>query len=98
MIGAVFCGAGASVIWVAQGSYVSDLAGEESRTKLFALFWGLMMTSQIFGSILTTFILGLIGTTAYFIVLTALGFSSAFLFLLLPDIEKEYTDTLSIGV
>jgi hypothetical protein len=75
MIGAVFCGAGASVIWVAQGSYVSDLAGEENRTKLFALFWGIMMSSQILGSILTTFVLGLIGTTAYFIVLTVLGCS-----------------------
>jgi MFS family permease len=73
MVGAVFCGAGASVIWVAQGSYVSDLASEESRTKLFAMFWGLMMTSQVFGSILTTFVLGVIGNTAYFIVLTILG-------------------------
>jgi hypothetical protein len=27
MIGAAFCGAATSVIWVAQGSYVSDLAG-----------------------------------------------------------------------
>lgn len=32
-----------------------------------------MMTSQIFGNILTTFVLGLIGNTAYFIVLTVLG-------------------------
>jgi MFS family permease len=73
MVGAVFCGAGAGVIWVAQGSYVSDLAGEENRTKLFAMFWGIMMSSQILGSILTTFVLGLIGNTAYFIVLTVLG-------------------------
>lgn len=73
MVGAVFCGAGASVIWVAQGSYVSDLASDENRTKLFALFWGIMMSSQILGSILTTFVLGLVSTTTYFIVLTILG-------------------------
>jgi hypothetical protein len=73
MIGAVFCGAGASVIWVAQGSYVSGISDDDSKTKNFGLFWGLMMSSQIFGNILTTFIAGIIGNTAYFIVLTALG-------------------------
>lgn len=73
MVGAVFCGASASVIWVAQGSYISEISDTDSKTKLFALFWGIMMSSQIFGSILTTFVLGLIGNTAYFIVLTALG-------------------------
>ena len=33
----------------------------------------IMMSSQIFGNVLITFILGLIGKVAYFIVLTALG-------------------------
>ena len=73
MLGAVFCGASASVIWVAQGSYISEISDEESRTKLFGLFWGIMMSSQIFGNILTTFVLGVIGNTVYLIVLTILG-------------------------
>ena len=73
MTGAVFCGASASVIWVAQGSYISKISDEESRTKLFGLFWGIMISSQIFGNILTTFVLGLVGNTVYLIVLTVLG-------------------------
>lgn len=32
-----------------------------------------MMSSQIFGNILTTFVLGVIGNTVYLIVLTILG-------------------------
>ena len=73
MFGAACCGAGASAIWVAQGSYVSIVAGESRKTELFGLFWMLMMSSQIMGNVLITFVLGLIGKTAYFMVLTGLG-------------------------
>lgn len=73
MLGATACGASASAIWVAQGSYVSTVAGEERKTELFGLFWMIMMSSQILGNVLTTFVLGLIGKVAYFAALTALG-------------------------
>lgn len=73
MLGACTCGASASSIWVAQGSYVSTVAGEERKTELFGLFWMLMMSSQILGNVLITFVLGAIGKVAYFIVLTALN-------------------------
>ena len=89
LFGACTCGAGASSIWVAQGSYVSVVAGEDRKTELFGLFWMIMMSSQIFGNVLITFILGLIGKVAYFIVLTALGGGSAFLFLMLPTVKSS---------
>ena len=73
LLGAATCGASASAIWVAQGSYVSTVAGDERKTELFGLFWMLMMSSQILGNVLITFVLGLIGKTAYFLVLTILG-------------------------
>ena len=80
LLGACTCGAGASSIWVAQGSYVSVVAGEDRKTELFGLFWMIMMSSQIFGNILITFVLGLIGKVAYFIVLAALGGTSINIF------------------
>ena len=73
MFGAATCGASASMIWVAQGSYVSTVAGDTRKTELFGLFWMIMMSSQIVGNILITFVLGAIGKVAYFLVLTALG-------------------------
>jgi hypothetical protein len=73
MFGAATFGASASMIWVAQGSYVSTVAGDTRKTELFGLFWMLMMSSQIVGNILITFVLGAIGKVAYFLVLTALG-------------------------
>ena len=37
------------------------------------------MSSQITGSLLTTFVLGMISTTAYFIVLTTVGCTSLYI-------------------
>lgn len=92
LIGAAICGASASMIWVAQGVYVNEVAGRERKTELFGLFWGLFFTSEITGNCLTTFVLGFVGNTVYFIVLTILGGTlalivvlSAFLFTLLPN-------------
>lgn len=73
LLGAMLCGASASAIWVAQGAYVSQVAGETRRTELFGLFWMLMMSSQIIGNLITTFVLGLVSNTVYFLVLTILG-------------------------
>jgi len=73
LAGAALCGISASMIWVAQGAYVSEVAGEENKTEMFGLFWSLMMSSQIAGNLITTFVLGLVSNTVYFLVLTALG-------------------------
>ena len=73
LFGACLCGASASMIWVAQGAYVSQVAGESRKTELFGLFWSLMMSSQIAGNLITTFVLGLVSNVVYFLVLTTLG-------------------------
>lgn len=91
LLGAMLCGASASAIWVAQGAYVSQVAGETRRTELFGLFWMLMMSSQIIGNLITTFVLGLVSNTVYFLVLTILGTASSLLFLLLPDVQQNET-------
>ena len=89
-LGAACCGAGASAIWVAQLSYVSIVAGESRKTELFGLFWMLMMSSQILGNVLITFVLGLIGKTAYFIVLAALGGTYSYIQVAAPFYSYYY--------
>lgn len=90
------CGASASVIWVAQGAYVNQVASADRKSALFGLFWGLMMSSQIFGNLLTTFVLGKMTNFIYFLFLTILGciyniylVSSAFLFMFLPSVSHK---------
>jgi hypothetical protein len=77
LLGAVVCGVSASMLWVAQGSYLNELAGNDSKsqrkTELNGIFWSLFMSSQITGSLLTTFLLGMISTATYFLVLTIVG-------------------------
>ena len=73
ILGAMICGISASALWVAQGAYTSAVASEDKKSQLFGLFWGLMMSSQIFGNLLTTFVLGKLSNTTYFILLTILG-------------------------
>ena len=73
IIGAMICGASASAIWVAQGAYTSQVASPDKKSELFGLFWALMMSSQILGNTLTTFVLGKVNNFAYFATLTTLG-------------------------
>lgn len=73
ILGALICGVSASVLWVAQGAYTSQVADENRKSQLFGLFWALMMSSQILGNLLITFILGKMSNLIYFILLTILG-------------------------
>lgn len=73
ILGAIICGVSASTLWVAQGAYTSTVADKDSKSELFGLFWALMMSSQIIGNLLITFVLGKMNNFIYFLLLTILG-------------------------
>lgn len=72
-LGACVCGVSASTLWVAQGAYTSNVADKDSKAELFGVFWALMMSSQIIGNLLITFVLGKLSNFIYFMLLTILG-------------------------
>lgn len=72
-LGAGVCGVSASTLWVAQGAYTSNVADKDSKAELFGVFWALMMSSQIIGNLLITFVLGKLSNFIYFMLLTILG-------------------------
>ena len=78
IIGAIICGSSAAILWVAQGSYTSHVSDEYCKAQLFGLFWALMMSSQIIGNLLITFVLGKMNNLTYFILLTSLGCNCPF--------------------
>ena len=88
-MGAIVCGICASTLWVAQGAYTSTVADKNSKAELFGVFWALMMSSQIIGNLIITFVLGKMSNFIYFMVLTILGFASSALFLFLPNVSSE---------
>lgn len=73
ILGATVCGVSASVLWVAQGAYTSNVADENRKSQLFGLFWALMMSSQILGNLLITFVLGKMSNLIYVFILIILG-------------------------
>lgn len=97
IFGAIICGISASVLWVAQGAYTSNVADENRKSELFGLFWALMMSSQILGNLLITFVLGKMSNLVYVFILIILGGniidfiigSSTLLFLFLPNVSKD---------
>ena len=85
IIGAIICGFSASMIWVTMGCYVNEIAGNNSessrsdrKTELNGIFYSIFFSSQIIGNVLTTLVLGLIGTKIYFMVLTGIGCNTYF--------------------
>ena len=78
IIGAIICGSSSAILWVAQGAYSSQVADENRKAELFGLFWALMMSSQIIGNLLITFVLGKMSNVTYFILLTILGCNCSF--------------------
>lgn len=73
ILGAMVCGVSASTLWVAQGAYTSMVADKDSKAELFGMFWALMMSSQIIGNLLITYVLGKMSNFIYFLILTILG-------------------------
>lgn len=47
-----------SLLWVAEGKYISDCATEKTKGFYFSYFWAFYMQSQIFGNLIAALILG----------------------------------------
>jgi len=55
---ALLCGLAASVVWPSASAYISEQAGTiENKQLYFSVFTSFYMASQIFGNMLTIFIL-----------------------------------------
>jgi hypothetical protein len=47
-----------TLLWVAEGKFISDCATEETKGFYFSYFWAFYMQSQIFGNLIAGLILG----------------------------------------
>lgn len=50
-------GFGASILWVAQGRYVSECATEQNMGKFNAIFWAIYMGSNLVGNLFAAFVI-----------------------------------------
>ena len=78
ILGSVLGGMGAAIVWVSQGGFMMRLFDKYQRPSNYhGRYWGLLngivFSNTLLGSCVTTFGLGFMGDTQYFIILTVLG-------------------------
>ena len=66
-------GLGEGLAQTAAGKYVSDCATEEIKGLYFSIFWSSCMGSQIFGSLISAFVLGNFNQVAFVVVMAVVA-------------------------
>ncbi|CDW81126.1 major facilitator superfamily protein [Stylonychia lemnae] len=90
----IFCsiliGFAASILWVAQGKYLSDcsLVCQDKKGRYQGLFWTFMFISFFLSSIVSAFILGYFPQQYLFFLCTVIAMISTVMLHSLPDIEQ----------
>ena len=82
-------GAGAAILWVSQGKYISECANDSNKGFFNIYFWGFYMSSTIFGNVIAALVLHYGGSkTTLFILFAILAVLGALLFCLLSKPVK----------
>lgn len=88
IVTAAINGAGAGILWVSQGKFISTCASESNKGFFNAFFWAMFMSSQIFGNVIAALLLGTGSKTVLFIVFSALACGGSLLFCVLRPPKK----------
>jgi MFS family permease len=88
-----------SLLWVAEGKYISECASDDTKGFFFSYFWAFYMTSQILGNLLAALILGRMSQVSYFAIMAVVAFaaSASFAFLKDPDPVAIDSNHFDIG-
>eukprot|EP00347_Sterkiella_histriomuscorum_P006770 403351494 len=90
---AAFIGFGASIIWVAQGRYVSICCPPEKKGFFFSYFWIFFTSSIIVGNITSSVILQHLRESTFYVILVCIGVTGSMTFLLLTDPPESQQQT-----
>lgn len=90
LIAAAFLGPMACILWVSQIGYISGSCDNNSKSRFFGVFFAFYQLSQLFGSLITAFSLGIFDHYGYFLILLGLGVLSSLLFLFFTKSRKNY--------
>ena len=79
-------GFGASILWVAEGQYVSMCANDKNKGLFNSTFWAIFMSSNIVGYLMSAFVIGAVKKQyVFFIIVTGICICSSLFFLLLSN-------------
>ena len=86
LITAVINGFGASILWVAQGRYISRIANNKNKGTYNSIFWAFFMSSQLVGSLFAALVLQNTDEFTFFSMMTGICFLASLFFLILPKV------------
>ena len=84
LLSAILCGFGGSILWVAQGKYISQCANDSNKGLYNAVFWAFLMTALVVGNALGAFVIARFKASVFFILLTGVCLVAALFLLVLP--------------
>lgn len=91
LVTAAINGAGAGILWTAQGKFISECACAENKGFFNSYFWAIFMASQFSGNLIGALVLKYGGKkTTLFMIFSALAIAGSFLmcFLRMPKNER----------
>jgi hypothetical protein len=84
MVCAAATGFGGSILWVAQGKYLSNCSNETNKGMYTSIFWAFYISSLIIGNLLAAYVIVDIPTSEFFMGLVGLVILTAIFFVILP--------------
>ena len=77
-------GWGASILWVAQGKYMSECATDFNKGMFNSVFWIFNMGSLVIGNLMAYFVLEYVNESTLYYILTAINGLAVLWFICLP--------------
>ncbi len=84
-------GFGASILWVAQGRYISRIANDENKGMFNSIFWAFFMSTQVIGALFAAIVLQNTDAFTFYCIMTSVCFLASLFFLFLRPVQKPTT-------
>lgn len=85
--GTILNGFTVGILWASANQYIADCSSDSNKGFYFSYFWSFYMTSQIFGNLAASFLLGTLNQEAYFFIMAGVSAIATFCFIFVrkPD-------------
>jgi MFS family permease len=83
IVTAISNGFGASILWVAQGRYISRIANDTNKGSFNSIFWACLQSSQVVGPLFAALVLQNTNSFTFYCIMSSICFFASLFFLLL---------------
>ena len=95
LLGSCLNGFGGSIMWVAQGRYISRIATDQNKGTFNSVFWAVAMSCLMVGPLLGALVLENTDEFSFYCVMSSLGFLAVIFCLLLRPLPSHKVNDVS---